>query len=326
MRTIDEQLKSGNLKPAYLLYGDEDYLKQLYRKRLLSATVKDGDTMNYMTFEGSGINEHEIIDFADTMPFFADWRVVYVENSGFFNRSVDDLADYFSKMSETAFLVFVESKIDKRSRTYKEFAKVGEVVELNFPEEKELQAWVGGRVKRAGKQITMDAWEEFRNRCSTNMENMDRELEKLLDYCADKPAISRQDVREICIDSSEERMFILVDGIGEKNPRKAMLAYQDMLEHKVAPLYILVSLEGQFRSILQTKSYLEQGMKKNEIQKVMGLRYNFFVDKYQKMAKNFSTGQLERILIECASTDEQVKSGKLDASVGVEMLLLKYSK
>jgi DNA polymerase-3 subunit delta len=70
MRTIDEQLKSGNLKPAYLLYGDEDYLKQLYRKRLLSATVKDGDTMNYMTFEGSGINEHEIIDFADTMPFF----------------------------------------------------------------------------------------------------------------------------------------------------------------------------------------------------------------------------------------------------------------
>ncbi|MCR5639963.1 MAG: DNA polymerase III subunit delta [Lachnospiraceae bacterium] len=326
MKTIDEQLKSGNLKPAYLLYGDEDYLKQMYRKRLLAATVKEGDTMNFMSYEGASINVHEVIDFADTMPFFADSRVVLVENSGFFNRSVDDLADYFSHMSETAFLVFVEEKVDKRSRTYKEFAKVGEVVELKFPDEKELQAWVGGRVKRAGKQITMDAWEEFRNRCSTNMENMDRELDKLLDYCADKPAISKKDVMDICIDSSEERMFVLVDGMGEKNARKTMMAYQDMLSRKVSPMYILGSLEGQIRSILQTKVYLNQGMRKPDIQKALGLKYAFFVDKYQKMGKNFSEGQLERMLIECASFDEQMKSGKLDPQVAVEMLLLKYAK
>jgi DNA polymerase-3 subunit delta len=229
-------------------------------------------------------------------------------------------------MPPTAFLVFVEDKVDKRTSTYKAFAKMGEVVELNFPDERELQAWVGGRVKRAGKQITMDGWTEFRNRCSSNMENMDRELEKLLDYCANKDSISRTDVMEICTDTSSEKMYTLIDGIGEKNPRKAMMAYQDMLSRKESPIYILASMESQFRSILQAKTYLSQGMRKPEIQKMMGLKYPFFVDKYQKMAKNFTEGQLEHILIECASYDEQMKSGKIDPQVGVEILIMKYAK
>ena len=45
MKTIDEDIRSGNLKQIYLLYGTEDYLKRQYRDKLknaLTAAVTSG--------------------------------------------------------------------------------------------------------------------------------------------------------------------------------------------------------------------------------------------------------------------------------------------
>ena len=40
--------------------------------------------MNYNYYEGKGINVNEIISLSDTMPFFADRRLILMEDSGWF--------------------------------------------------------------------------------------------------------------------------------------------------------------------------------------------------------------------------------------------------
>ena len=60
MRTIDEDIKSGQFKTVYLLYGDEAYLKKQYKDKLVKALVAEGDTMNFSAYEGKGINTKEI--------------------------------------------------------------------------------------------------------------------------------------------------------------------------------------------------------------------------------------------------------------------------
>ena len=96
MKTIDEDIRSGNLKQIYLLYGTEDYLKRQYRDKLKNALTaagedsgmggmlsgRDGD-MNFNRFEGKDINPKQVIDLAETLPFFAERRVILIENSGF---------------------------------------------------------------------------------------------------------------------------------------------------------------------------------------------------------------------------------------------------
>lgn len=84
MKTLNEDIKTGNFKPVYLLYGEEAYLKKQYRDRITKAIFPDGDTVNYAYYEGKGINPGELIDLAETMPFFADRRLIVIENSGFF--------------------------------------------------------------------------------------------------------------------------------------------------------------------------------------------------------------------------------------------------
>ena len=38
--------------------------------------------MNFTAFRGKDVNSGEVIDLAETMPFFADRRVILIEDSG----------------------------------------------------------------------------------------------------------------------------------------------------------------------------------------------------------------------------------------------------
>ena len=46
MKTLNEDLKSGQFKQVYLLCGEEGYLKKQYKNRFVTAMIPDGDTMN----------------------------------------------------------------------------------------------------------------------------------------------------------------------------------------------------------------------------------------------------------------------------------------
>ena len=89
MKSIDEDIKSGEFKNIYLLYGEEVYLKRQYKDKLIKSLTNEGDTMNFSSYEGKDINPKEIIDLAETMPFLAERRVILVENSGFFKSWLD---------------------------------------------------------------------------------------------------------------------------------------------------------------------------------------------------------------------------------------------
>ena len=77
MLTIDAQLKNGDLSRFQLLYGEEAYLVRNYKNKLKQALSKPDDTMNVAFFEGKDINPGEIIDLAETMPFFCGPQIDY---------------------------------------------------------------------------------------------------------------------------------------------------------------------------------------------------------------------------------------------------------
>ena len=135
MKTIDNDIKTGQFKQIYLLYGEEQYLIRQYRDKLKHALAADDDTMNFSAFSGSDINQKEIIDLAETLPFFADRRLILIEDSGLFKKSAEELADYMSSIPETTYFVFAEKEIDKKTKMYKQVKKNGSIVE--FPRQNE---------------------------------------------------------------------------------------------------------------------------------------------------------------------------------------------
>ena len=128
MKKLNEEIREGNLKQVYLLCGEEAYLRRQYRDRVKKALIGDGDLMNLNCFEGKGIVPGEVVDLAQTMPFLAERRVLVIENSGFFKKGGEDLAAYLADPAPSAYFLFVEAEVDKRSKLYKAVTAKGRVI------------------------------------------------------------------------------------------------------------------------------------------------------------------------------------------------------
>ena len=324
MKSLNEDIKTGNFKPVYLLYGEEAYLKKQYRDRITKAIFPDGDTVNYAYYEGKGINPGELIDLAETMPFFAKRRLIVVENSGFFKNATLDLADYIKTMPDTACFLFVENEADKRGKMYKAVKSKGRVVEMARQDEKTLLYWVAGNVKKEGYKIKEQTARYLLSTTGTDMENLEKELEKLFCYCMGKEEIEISDIEAICTTQITNKIFDMVEAVAMKNQKKALDYYYDLLALKEPPMRILYLITRQFNLLMQVKELSEEGYSAKTISERLKMA-GFIVRNCLRQAEYFSLKTLKEALQDCVRMEEAVKTGRMNDVMSVELLLVKYS-
>ena len=324
MKSLNEDIKTGQFKQAYLLYGEEAYLKKQYKDKLTKAMLPEGDTVNYAYYEGKGTNPAELIDLAETMPFFSDRRLIVVENSGFFKNATPELADYIKNMPETACFLFVESEVDKRGKMYKSVKDKGRAVEMGRQDEKTLLYWLAGMVKKEGKQIKESTARYLVAKTGTDMENLEKEMEKLFSYTLGQTEITVQDVDEICTTQITNKIFDMVEAVATKQQKRALHYYYDLLALKEPPMRILYLLSRQFKLLMEVKDLSGRGYEKSQIAKTAGL-HPFVAGKYIKQCHSFSKEELRSIMEDAANMEEMVKTGRLNDRMSVELFIVKYS-
>lgn len=324
MKSLNEDLKSGQLKQIYLLYGEEDYLKKQYKERLTKALLPEGDTMNFARYEGKGVDVKEVIDLSETMPFFAQRRLLVFEDTGFFKSAGAELADYIKEMPDTTYYLFVESEVDKRSKLYKAVQAKGRAVELGMQDEGTLKRWIAGKVRDEKKQISEQTIVYFLGKVGTDMENITKELEKLFSYTLDRDVITREDVDAVCVTQISNHIFDMVNAVTEKKQRRALELYYELLALKEPPMRILFLMTRQYRLLYQVKQFQQKGYGRKEIAAKAGL-HPFAVGKYMDQTKRLKNAELLGILEDAADLEERVKTGLLTDTLAVELFIVKYS-
>lgn len=324
MKSVLEDIKNNTFRPVYLFYGPEGYLKQQYKGRLKKALFPEEDTMNCSGFEGKKTDPKEIIDLAETMPFFAEKRLIICQDTGFFKNKCDELADYMEQLPDYLCLLFVEDEVDKRSRMFKAVKKAGRVVEFAFQDSQTLMKWVLGILKREGRQITRKDMELFLTMTGTDMGNIERELEKLLCYTMGRDVITTQDIQAVGTTQMTNKIFDMIRAVADKNQKKALDLYYDLLALKEPPMRILFLLARQFHLILQVKELSALGFDGKMIAQKTGLQ-SFVVRNYQSYANRYSTQMLRQAVQDCVQAEEDVKTGKVQDVLSVELLLIRYS-
>ncbi len=324
MKNIDEDIKRGQFAQVYLLYGEEAYLKKQYKDKLKHAMIPEDDTMNFSAFEGKSINPKEIIDLAETLPFFAERRVILIENSGFFKNACEELAEYLPQVAPATHFIFVEDEVDKRSKMYKAAKASGRIVEFLPQTEELLTRWILGRLKREGKNITGSVMQLFLTKTGTDMGNIDRELEKLLCYTLDRDVITAEDVEAVVTEQTTNKIFEMVNAVAEHNQRRALDLYYDLLTLKEPPMRIMFLISRQFQILFHIRDMAAKGLDQQTMAKKAGIP-PFAVRKNVSQAKGFTMEQLKQALCDGAELEEAVKTGRMDDQMAVELFLMKYS-
>lgn len=325
MKRIIEDIRSGQFSNLYLLYGEEAYLRKQYRDKLKNALVTEEDTMNTAVFAGKDINTNEVIDLAGTMPFFAERRVLIIENSGWFKSGNDRIAEVIKELPETTYMIFVEEETDKRNKLFKAVTAKGYAADFHVQEEATLKKWIMSLLKKENKRITADALNLLLDRTGTDMENIAKEVEKLVCYKYYDEGITKEDVEELCTVRIQNKIFDMVEAVANKKQKQALDLYYDLLALKEAPMKILALIARQFHLLLQVREMKSKGYEEAAIAQKTGLNPYFLKKKYLPQSSHFSPEQLQKALQACVQAEEDVKTGKVSDLLSVELIIVSLS-
>ena len=260
-RKLNEELAKGDYRRVYLLCGEQAYLRLQNRDKLVKALMGDGDAMNLTRYSGTDVSAREIIDMAGTLPFFADRRVIVLENTGLLNpRSVtrstpgsktsaavaqeaEKLAGFIEEIQDTTAIIFVEESVDKRGKLYKAIDRsrkeeTGEILECITPDEADLRAWTAGIFRRSGFSVPGRTLALFMEYTGDDMLGIAGEAEKLCCYCMGRKEITDRDVRDVCSPRIRDRIFDMIEAIAVRDRKKALDIYMDLCSLKTAPQVI----------------------------------------------------------------------------------------
>ena len=324
MKQLETDIKNGNYKRIYILWGDQDYLIKRYEKALIGVFLPQNDEINLTKFFGKKTDIKEVIALSDTMPFMSEHRVIVLENTGFFEHAAEELADYIPNIPETSVLIFCEEKIDARLKQTKAVRSVGCIAQFSNLSDAELRDFIIKRLAKEHRPITEAALNLFLERCGDDMWQITNDLERIISYTFGKDGIRPADVEALMPPRAEDRIFAMIDAILAGRTQEALKYYRDLLMLRSDHLGILSLLEDQFRLLYHVKLMDGDHMDYKKIAATLSMR-DIRVKMALPAARKSSKISLTRRIEMCTDTDEKIKSGLIDKQIGVESLIFELA-
>lgn len=329
MGQIREDIKSNSFKNMYLLFGEEAFLRNYNKKLLRDALTEPDDNLNYSYFEGNGTDVSQVVDLINTMSFMSDHRVVMCENTGWMSKEegggdLTMLIDALNVISEDVIFILCEEKADKRSKLYKLISSKGVAEEYKQETEETLTRWAVGYAGNSGKKMTGATAMYLVTEVGTDMTLLSLELEKLIAWCLDRDEITIADVDAVCTHQVNGKIFDMITAISNRRQKEALRLYYDLLTLRESPFHILSLLVRQYNNMLVVKDGLVNHRLNQEIASKSGIQ-EWLVKKLTDSVRNMKYREIKDALEACAQADEAIKSGNMNDTLSIELLIISLS-
>lgn len=319
------------MKNVILLFGEEKLLINeeidKIKKKLVPGHL---ETMNFIPIDGKNVPQEEILNACQTVPFLSQKKLVVVYDTPFFESGKgdaeksdkqDDLLYRLQTIPDYTVLIFTASKVDKRKKIYKLIKSKGIAREFNQLSIKDKAFWIQKRAKLYGKNIDLKT-AYFIAEHTGDLNQTNNELKKIAAFIGDKGSIESEDLSKIFYKSLEGNIFEMMDYIGMKNPSNAIGILNHLTEQGEKAVVILYMISKHLMDLMTVKSM--EGLNYQDILSKSGL-HPFVLKKALKQAKNFTLDELNRNLKLCQQLDSDIKTGKIQEMLGLELLIAEIS-
>lgn len=317
---LKRQIRNKDIKNLYLMYGEEEFIKDVYIKRLTGLIPEDAfSEFNQITIDGKKISFEDIDNVLESFPMMAEKKLVIIKDSGIFKSPNEDVKSFwtkrFSDIPDYLILIFDEKEVDKRSATYKSINKSGMAVEFKYLRSVELVNWVESTMLRAGKKIDKSNAEYIVSICDEGVGSIKNELDKLISYSDKEIYIS--DIDKVVSKSLQVRMFEMTDAIMNKDTKKVISILTELKTIKEPAFRVLYTLSSTFDKLLHSKLLLKDGMTYGEIASRLGTA-PFIANKYIRSANGFKEDYLVNRTMKIAEIDYAIKQGEINDWAAIE--------
>ena len=329
---LDKSIQT-ELKPLYLLYGEEQYLVDTSVNKIKKKFGERVLGINYILIDETNLDN--LISDIEMPAFGYDKKLIIVKNSGIFKKDgrkksgspmQDKIADYIKNnmdiIEESVILVFVEVEADKNV-VFEAISKSGIV--CNIEELKPVQ--LVKKLKQICNLYKVNVDDMTLNylieTSGTNLQHLINEIRKLIEYAGENGTITLEAVNKLSIKQIESVIFELTDNLAMKKIDKALEVLDNLIYQKEPLQKILITLYNHFKKVYLCMLAVDL---KKDVVNSLNLKPNqtFLVTKYKKQASYFKEAELRKILEEFYNLDYNSKNGKIDIDVGLRSILCNY--
>ncbi len=321
----------SNSPPAiYILYGDDEFAIHTFVNDFKAKLGESASVdMNVSTLNGASTSVEKLTSLTHAMPFLSKRRMVILENPLALAKGASQrkkfLANLESIPDTTACVLKIERSL-KTSHWLLKWAKAqGKrvfVKALSLPQGAGMTRWIQKQAQTSGGEFTNQGASRLAALVDENPRLADQEIEKLLAYVNYERPVTAEDVELLTPDVRPGDVFAMVDAISYKNGEKALRMLHRLLEEN-HPLQLYGMIIRQFRLLLQVKEMLNEdaGANNLSIAKKLGV-HPYPIKKLIPQAKFFSLKDLEQIYHQLLEIDEAMKTGELEHTLALDMLIV----
>ncbi|EUJ25020.1 DNA polymerase III subunit delta [Listeria grandensis FSL F6-0971] len=327
-----KKIEKKQFASVYLIIGTEDYIINETKKRLVANILDAEDTdFNYANFDLDETAIEQVIEEAETIPFFGDRRLIIAANPSFvttekakskIEHRTARLEDYLNEPVDYSILVIIArvEKLDERKKLTKLLKKQATVIDAKRPNEAELKKWLQEISNTNDFQMDSVATDRLIELTGGQLTTVMNELDKLMLYKLEERIIRVSDVEGLVVRSLEQNIFLLLDKMIALDISGALSIYYDLLKQKEEPIKILALIASQFRLLTQIKLLEKQGFSQQQVAQKLKV-HPFRVKIGARQAKSFSYQELTATLERLAEMDYEMKTGYGDKAQKLEWFL-----
>ncbi|MGD0892272.1 MAG: DNA polymerase III subunit delta [Terracidiphilus sp.] len=339
---------TGQLRPGYVLAGDEAFLLERCRKAVLKGFVPpDLRDFCLSDLDLSGSTIFEVLDRAQTPSLMSPFQVIFVRNvrqlytRGAKKEEFAALDHYFQSPNPQALLIFVADfiripsdsrrmEMDDKNRFERLTETLGEhcgMVELARVSEEDAMRWAVSTANEANVRMEPDAARQLVDALGADMMMVASELEKLLLYTLGRGRITLGDVETMVLGAKQRSLYELTDAISARDKARALALLHGLLNSSdagedaaIGHLYMLARTFRQMLVILEKNVRDSRAIWQALWQ---GFRMPpFAADDLIRQARRYkSRRELTRALSLIARADVELRSSPPDKRLVLERLV-----
>ena len=311
------RLKQQGPERLYLLWGQEDYLRERYLGQLKALCLPEGeDSFSYKRMDGPELDLTELQNAIDAMPFMTERSFVEIRDADLNKlKEPEKLIKILSDIPDYCTVAFVQSaqyELDGRMKLIKYLKSEGRELKFTQAAQGQLIDWIIRRFAAAGKGVELDAAQRLIFISGDLMSRLIPEIEKIAAY-AKGDKVTMADVEAVANHIPEAVIFDMTDCISQKKYNIALSILAELLADKNnEPIPMLAMLGLQMRKLYAARLAIDKQLGTKYVMEVCAIKQEFIANKLIASARGFTMPQLKRAVELCAEADYRMKSSSVD--------------
>lgn len=333
---LKRQIKEKQMNNCYLFFGEEDYLKQFYIKKICARFVIPGsETFSLRKFDGKENSFDDVFEGALSMPFMSDYTVVIAHDFPLDSLNAEQkeqLGGFLDNQPDSSITIFwmdcisLSPKNAKHKWVVDAFSKKACAVDFAKYTRNGLCKTVRGYAAKMGCEMSNESANYLIEIAGDSLNILLNETQKAAFFAGRGNEITKACIDEVAVRSLEARVYDLSKFILNGDAKGALELLHALMQNKAEPIDVFAVILMSFVDIYRAKTAISGGQTANYPAEFFDYKNKEFrLTNGARFAARLSDSQIRECFDCFSESDRLLKSTAQSGETVLERLIVKLS-